>query len=74
MWECDGRVGTTPFPVPVSIAGMSTDLCDRCESPAARLIPAYWGERLCPDCCQLVASGNDMGGSWPPLPDADAAG
>lgn len=39
-----------------------------------RLVPTYWGTHLCPDCAQAVASANDLLGSWPPLPDADAAG
>jgi hypothetical protein len=52
---------------------LDTTTCDRCERPARRLVPAYWGEALCPDCCQLAVAAHDFTG-WPPLPDADAAG
>lgn len=42
--------------------------CDRCDRSSARLVPAYWGEALCPDCCQLAASGYDLTG-WPNRPN-----
>lgn len=32
-----------------------------------RLVPAYWGEALCPDCCQAAAMAYDLVG-WPPFP------
>lgn len=36
-----------------------------------RLVPAYWGEDLCADCCQVVVTAYDLAG-WPPMPPADA--
>lgn len=48
------------------MATVDTD-CDRCERTVERLVPAYWGEALCPDCCQLVAGTYDLVG-WPPFP------
>jgi predicted amidophosphoribosyltransferase len=59
----------------------TTTLCDRCQQAVTRTVPAYWGERLCPDCCLLAVQSHDLCRSWPPLPDgwplpeaADAGG
>ena len=43
-------------------------VCGSCGCGDQRLVPAYWGPRLCPACCQLVAQRFDQDGSWPPVP------
>lgn len=38
--------------------------CDWCEQDVVRVIPAYWGERLCPPCCAEANTRFDRDG-WP---------
>lgn len=33
---------------------MSSSPCDRCHAEG-RTIPAYWGGRYCPACCEVAA-------------------
>lgn len=40
------------------------DACERCFACSVRLIPSYWGPRLCSPCCQVVTQEFDRT-EWP---------
>jgi hypothetical protein len=42
--------------------------CARCKRADTRLVRAYWGDDLCPGCCDFVARALNERGKWPPLP------
>jgi len=44
-------------------------VCARCTRTARRIVVAYWGPRLCPDCAQTIARRLDETDRWPPVPD-----
>jgi hypothetical protein len=43
-------------------------VCNRCRCRARRVVPAYWGEDLCPSCCAVIVAEYDELDRWPPEP------
>lgn len=42
---------------------VGTAECERCGDPY--WLTAYWGERLCAECCHALAEYFDQRGEWP---------
>jgi hypothetical protein len=42
--------------------------CDRCARSVDRIVVAYWGPKLCPDCATTVATKLTDLDRWPTLP------
>lgn len=74
----DGSLSITPVP-PDDVLGLCRSWaehfvaelvalpgCDRCRCRPSRLVPTYWGQRLCPPCAQDVAAQHDRASTWPP--------
>ena len=63
---CDGQgaSGTDHQPTPDPGPESTPLVCQGCQGLAERLVRAYWGPELCPDCCRQAEAERD-GGRWP---------